>query len=216
MKDQYYIPKPSLKRLGYVAGVREMSNLTYEELRGVIKEWLSSVLQESCVLTNHAEKITINEAMMAASLPTKMWSDVLSDKTCKVYGSKKVIKVIEEIQEIEEIEEIEDKTVDGIKKRKTHKAKRGMKALREIRYHQKHSECLNIPRKTFSKGVRFIADEFVKKLRFSRNALLLLQYALENYIIELLKDANLCAIHAGRIGVLPKDIQIARRIRKDI
>ena len=213
MKDQYYIPKPSLKRLGYVAGVREMSSLIYEELRGVIKEWLSTVLQESCVLINHAEKITINEAMVAASLPNKMWSDVLSDKTCKVYGSKKVIKVIEEI---EEIEEIEDKTVDGIKERKTHKAKRGMKALREIRYHQKHSECLNIPRKTFSKGVRFIADEFLKKLRFSRNALLLLQYALENYIIELLKDANLCAIHAGRIGVLPKDIQIARRIRKDI
>ena len=91
-----------------------------------------------------------------------------------------------------------------------------MKAIREIIYHQKHSECLNIPRKTFSKVVRFIADDFLKNLRFSKNGLLLLQYALENYIIELLRDANLCTIHAGRIGVLPKDISIARRIRKDV
>ena len=42
------------------------------------------------------------------------------------------------------------------------------------------------------------------------------QYATENYMVDLMNDSQLCAIHAGRIGIMPKDIQLTRRIRKEI
>ena len=40
-----------------------------------------------------------------------------------------------------------------------------------------------------------------------------LQEATEAYLIQLLEDSNLCAIHAKRVTILPKDMHLARRIR---
>ncbi|ODM89820.1 histone H3.3 type c [Orchesella cincta] len=45
-------------------------------------------------------------------------------------------------------------------------------------------------------------------------ALEALQEASEAYITGLLSDTNLCAIHARRVTIMPKDIQLARRIRE--
>ena len=43
--------------------------------------------------------------------------------------------------------------------------------------------------------------------------MLALQEAAEAYLVGLFKDANLAAIHAKRVTIMPKDIQLARRIR---
>jgi histone H3 len=40
-----------------------------------------------------------------------------------------------------------------------------------------------------------------------------LQEAAEAYLVGLFEDTNLCAIHAKRVTIMPKDIQLARRIR---
>ena len=40
-----------------------------------------------------------------------------------------------------------------------------------------------------------------------------LQEAAEAYLVRLFEDTNLCAIHAKRVTTMPKDIQLARRIR---
>ena len=67
---------------------------------------------------------------------------------------------------------------------------------------------------TFSNRlVREIADDFKTELRFEGAALLALQEAAEAYLVALLEDSNLCAIHARRVTIMPKDIQIARRLR---
>ena len=67
---------------------------------------------------------------------------------------------------------------------------------------------------TFSNRlVREIADNFKTKLRFEGVALLALQEAAEAYLVAFLEDSNLCAIHARRVTIMPKDIQIARRLR---
>ena len=50
-------------------------------------------------------------------------------------------------------------------------------------------------------------------LRIQEQALLALQEATENCVVKLMEDANLCAIHAKRVTIHPKDIQLARRIR---
>ncbi|KAK2719296.1 hypothetical protein QYM36_004943 [Artemia franciscana] len=41
-----------------------------------------------------------------------------------------------------------------------------------------------------------------------------LQEASKAYLIGLYEDTNLCAIHAKRVTIMPKDIQLARRIRQ--
>ena len=61
--------------------------------------------------------------------------------------------------------------------------------------------------------MREIAQDFKVDLRFEGAALLALQEASEAYLIALLEDSNLLAIHAKRVTIMPKDIQIARRIR---
>ena len=61
--------------------------------------------------------------------------------------------------------------------------------------------------------MREIAQDFKTDLRFQANAVLALQEASEAYLVSLMEDTNLCTIHAKRVTIQPKDIQLARRIR---
>jgi histone H3 len=45
------------------------------------------------------------------------------------------------------------------------------------------------------------------------SAILALQEASEAYLVSLFEDSNLCALHSRRVTIMPKDIQLARRIR---
>jgi histone H3 len=51
------------------------------------------------------------------------------------------------------------------------------------------------------------------QLRFQMAALGALQEAAEAFLTKLYEDANLCCIHAKRVTVQPRDIQLARRLR---
>ena len=53
-------------------------------------------------------------------------------------------------------------------------------------------------------------------LRWQANAIKALHSAAEDYLISLLEDANLLAIHAKRVTVQARDIQLARRIRGEV
>jgi histone H3 len=96
--------------------------------------------------------------------------------------------------------------------RKPHRYRPGTVALREIRRYQKSTDLL-IRKAPFQRLVREIAQNFGTDLRFQSTAVLALQEAAEAYLIGLLEDTNLCAIHAKRVTIMPKDIQLARRIR---
>ncbi|KAK2093844.1 hypothetical protein P7K49_027582 [Saguinus oedipus] len=61
--------------------------------------------------------------------------------------------------------------------------------------------------------VREIAQDFKTDLHFQSAAIGALQEASEAYLVGLFKDTNLCAIHAKHVTIMPKDIQLARRIR---
>ena len=88
----------------------------------------------------------------------------------------------------------------------------GALALREIRRYQKSTELL-IRKLPFQRLVREIAQSFKTELKFQAAALGALQEAAEAFLIGLFEDTNLCAIHAKRVTIMPKDIQLARRIR---
>jgi histone H3 len=43
-------------------------------------------------------------------------------------------------------------------------------------------------------------------LRFQSHVILTLQEAAEAYLVGLFEDTNLCAIHAKRVTIMPKDV----------
>eukprot|EP00500_Bicosoecida_sp_ms1_P002966 CAMPEP_0203814900 /NCGR_PEP_ID=MMETSP0115-20131106/6678_1 /ASSEMBLY_ACC=CAM_ASM_000227 /TAXON_ID=33651 /ORGANISM="Bicosoecid sp, Strain ms1" /LENGTH=196 /DNA_ID=CAMNT_0050723785 /DNA_START=72 /DNA_END=663 /DNA_ORIENTATION=- len=94
----------------------------------------------------------------------------------------------------------------GVKK--PHRYRPGTVALREIRKYQKSTELL-IRKLPFQRLIREIAQEFKQDLRFQSTAVLALQEASEAYLVGLFEDTNLCAIHAKRVTIMPKDIQLA-------
>ena len=101
-------------------------------------------------------------------------------------------------------------TSGGVKK--PHRYRPGTVALREIRKYQKSTELL-IRKLPFQRLVREIAQDFKADLRFQSSAIGALQEAAEAYLVGLFEDTNLAAIHAKRVTIQPKDIQLARRLR---
>ena len=61
--------------------------------------------------------------------------------------------------------------------------------------------------------MREIAQDFKTDLRFQASAIAALQEASEAYLVSLFEDTNLCAIHAKRVTVQPKDIELAAKVR---
>jgi histone H3 len=98
----------------------------------------------------------------------------------------------------------------GVKKPRRYRP--GTVALQEIRRYQK-SWVLLIRKLPFQRLVKEIAQDFKNDLRFQGTAILALQEASEAYLVSLFEDTNLCAIHAKRVTIMPRDIQLARRIR---
>nr|5Z23_A Chain A, Histone H3.1,Histone H3-like centromeric protein A,Histone H3.1 [Homo sapiens]5Z23_E Chain E, Histone H3.1,Histone H3-like centromeric protein A,Histone H3.1 [Homo sapiens] len=100
----------------------------------------------------------------------------------------------------------------GVKK--PHRYRPGTVALREIRRYQKSTELL-IRKLPFQRLVREICVKFTRGVDFNwqAQALLALQEAAEAFLVHLFEDAYLLTLHAKRVTIMPKDIQLARRIR---
>jgi histone H3 len=65
----------------------------------------------------------------------------------------------------------------------------------------------------FQRLVRQIVQDVKPDMRMNALALLALQEATEAYMVGVFEDTNLCAIHAKRVTIMPKDMQLALRIR---
>nr|XP_021500548.1 histone H3-like isoform X2 [Meriones unguiculatus] len=103
----------------------------------------------------------------------------------------------------------------GVKK--PHRYRPGTVALREIRRYVKDSnltiKTIPVTRLVQRTAVWISRQDFKTDLRFQSSAVMALQEASEAYLVGLFEDTNLCAIHAKRVTIMPKDIQLARRIR---
>ncbi|KAI1715415.1 core histone h2A/H2B/H3/H4 domain-containing protein [Ditylenchus destructor] len=104
---------------------------------------------------------------------------------------------------------------DTVGLKKAHRYKPGTVALREIRRYQKSTELL-MRKLPFQRVVREVTQDYKNEMRYATAALSALQEASEAYLIGLYEDTNLCAIHANRVTIMPKDLQLARRIRGDM
>ena len=100
------------------------------------------------------------------------------------------------------------------KSRKDFRKQPGNRALAEIRHFQRlRSHELLIRKLPFQRLVREILQDHGTQYRVQASAIAALQEASEDYLVKLLEDTNICAIHARRVTILPKDMQLARRLR---
>lgn len=88
----------------------------------------------------------------------------------------------------------------------------GTVALRQVKKLQKTTELL-IAKAPFSRLVRELSESHKIGLRFQSSAIAAIQEATEAFVISLLSDANLTALHANRVTALPRDLQLVRRLR---
>ena len=109
----------------------------------------------------------------------------------------------------EQLKSIRDKKLE-----KQRKVWRGMQALQEIQKYQKGADLL-IWRVPFQRLVREIIQKWGEGLRLQSSAVLALQEASEAFLVGMMVQANLCAIHAKRVTIMPWDIQLACRIQGD-
>uniref|UniRef100_A0A8B9HSJ7 Selenoprotein H n=1 Tax=Astyanax mexicanus TaxID=7994 RepID=A0A8B9HSJ7_ASTMX len=89
--------------------------------------------------------------------------------------------------------------------RKKRRFRPGVKALMEIRKYQKSTDLL-LRKGPFSRLVRL-------SMFFIFFMIFFLSQAAEAFLVRLFSDANVCAIHAKRVTLYPRDMQLVRRIR---
>ena len=90
------------------------------------------------------------------------------------------------------------------RKRKNH-------VLSEIKKLQ-NSVGLLIPKLSFQRVVKEIAQSFMPQVRFQTSALGVAHEATENYLVELYEHCNLCATHANRKTIVPRDLKLSLRL----
>ncbi|XP_064226597.1 histone H3 [Aotus nancymaae] len=213
------ITKPAIRRLARRGGVKRISGLIYEETRGVLKVFLENVIRDAVTYTEHAKRKTVTAMdvvyalkrqgrtlRVALHLRKGQFAMARTKQTArKSTGGKAPRK-----QLATKAARKSAPATGGVKK--PHRYRPGTVALREIRRYQKSTELL-IRKLPFQRLVREIAQDFKTDLRFQSSAVMALQEASEAYLVGLFEDTNLCAIHAKRVTIMPKDIQLARRIR---
>ncbi len=96
--------------------------------------------------------------------------------------------------------------------KKPHRYRPVTVAICEICKYQMNTDLL-IRKAPFQCLVKEIATNLKSDLRMQSTALLALQEASEAYLVCLFEDSNDCAIHAKRVTIIPKDIQLAQHIQ---
>ena len=172
---------------------------------------------------SHAPEVNQQSAQQNASNPPPLPSnddDAWFRRHPKLPGSGKAPQKPPQVQP-KKTKQKGKKVQGGVKqqpasqkdKPKVRQYRPGTVALCEICRYQKSTELL-IRKLPFQRLVREIAQDLGKmNMRFQSGAIMALQEASEAYLVSLLEDSNLCAIHTKRVTIMPKDIQLARRIR---
>ena len=170
----------AIAKLAYTAGIAELDSNSNEEIRGLLKAKMENVLRKSILYVEYYRKKTVDEYMIAASISPKMWSSDPKGKSCK-----------------------------SPKKSKSKKKGSVFNVLSQIRFYQKRSDCLLLPILPFKRFAREVSQDFRIDVSFTKNSMIILQYSIENFVIDTLKKALKNALHAGRTRVDEADIRMA-------
>ena len=95
--------------------------------------------------------------------------------------------------------------------KKPHKYHPGTVALCQIRRYQKSTELL-CRKLCVARLIREVTQDFRMDLRFQATVLLALQEAMEAWLVRLMEDMNLCAIHTRCVTIQPRDLLLIHKI----
>ena len=101
----------------------------------------------------------------------------------------------------------------GKSKRKVHCFQPGTKALMEVRRFQKSTEML-VPKRSFFQMVKETLQKERSWMKVQASIKMAFHEATEAYLVHLFGDSNVCTIHPKRVTIMPKDIQLARHIKR--
>ena len=96
--------------------------------------------------------------------------------------------------------------------KKLYRFKPGTIAMKQIREFQKSVNLL-IPRAPFQRVIKEKALRENREIRFQSAAIQAIQEAAEAHITSVMEDSNLICLHANRVTLMGKDLNLARRIR---
>ena len=209
------ITKPGIARICQRAGIVRIGGTVYEEFRGVMKVYVDSLMKDIVAITLHDKRRTVMESDLEAALQIRgiYLGAAENPNTSKTFST---IKSRTKNSKAAAPSDGSEKDAESTTKvTKPHKFRPGTVALRDIRHQQKHSDEFAFPKANFERLVREIGQDYGEDLRYNRKFKELFQLVVETYLIELMSCSNLCALHIKRQTVLPKDIQLARRIRNE-
>ncbi|KAJ7529487.1 hypothetical protein O6H91_15G053600 [Diphasiastrum complanatum] len=91
--------------------------------------------------------------------------------------------------------------------------KRQSRFMEEIAKYQKSTNLL-LPQAPLLRVIKKMMENLVLDNRITGEAISALHEATENHLTTLFEDAYLCAQHAKRVTLMPRDLMLAMRIRK--
>lgn len=106
-----------------------------------------------------------------------------------------------------------DTTQTQTQTKKNHRFRPGTVSIREIRKYQRMSNCLIFAKFPFERLVRTIVSQHNENMKISKDVFTIIQYFIEQYIVDLLRDSNYAAIHAGRVKLMASDINFITSMR---
>lgn len=196
------ITKPAIKRLSKRGGNLRLSGLIYEEVRGIMKVYMETIIANSILLMQHARRKTLHKEDLEGAIENLGIYLVAGPK--KKGGSSF------------DSSKARPKQAKSVGPNKPHRFHPGTVAKREVTYQQKTSETFAIRKTNFSRLAKEIGQDYAEDVRYGKTFMEFFQLVVEDYLISLLRDAHRIANHSGdRQTLFPKDLQLARRIRGD-
>lgn len=197
------VTNPAIERLLHRSGVKRISGEVYQEIRTIIKDVTERIVGNSITFMEASKRSTVSEADLRAGL--EQIGIFLGAGLNPNANSRN-------------LESCGSRGTSGINKSggTGHRFRPGTKALMNIRYQQKHSDCLSIPLKSFNRLVREVGQNFTTDVRYAGGVINLLQLVVEDYIIALGVCAYDITLLAKRDTLQIKELALARKISKQL
>jgi histone H3 len=97
---------------------------------------------------------------------------------------------------------------------KKHRFKPGTVALRDIRKLQRVYNHLVLAKSPFERMIREVLEKNGCQAKISKQVFTIMQYYLESYLLDIIHQSNLAALHANRVKMLPEDIDFVLSLDK--
>lgn len=207
----------AIQRLARKAGVKRIGGFIYEEMRGRISVYLEPLVKVATIAAEDQKRVRVqvNDVQIALkgagrtpySRPCTQVNRRVNIDAMRESGLVRIpSRVVQSCSR-------NPKTACAVRyaPQITRRRKPGVRALQDVRAYQKQSPCFSIAKDAF----RRIVTRDTPTNQWSQEALDILQTDVESYMIDLLKNAQMTAIHAGRQTIQPKDLQLAQYIRAD-